>query len=80
MGWANTGQTHPHKEQEAVDFGAGEAKKQLDGMACAFSEVYSQWDLPHNDPLWREKWIAKAKEWKDKVPSAKLVFDLESNH
>jgi hypothetical protein len=29
--------------------------------------------------LWRDKWIQRAKEWKDKVPSAKLVFDLESN-
>jgi hypothetical protein len=39
-----------------------EAKKQHDGMARAFSGVYSQWNLPHNDPLWRDKWVAKAKE------------------
>ena len=54
-------------------------KKQQDNMARTFSGVYSQWNFPHNDPQWREKWIKKAKDWKDKAPSAKLILELESN-
>ena len=56
-----------------------DAKKQRDSMTRAFTGVYSQWNLPHNDPKWKEKWVNKAKEWKDKIPCAKLILDYENN-
>lgn len=55
------------------------AKKEQDAMSRAFSGVLQQWNLPHNDPRWKEKWIQKAQVWKDKIPSANMILDLETN-
>lgn len=54
------------------------ARKEHDSMSRAFSSVLEQWNLTHHDPHWREKWIAKAKLWKDKIPSASMILDLEN--
>jgi hypothetical protein len=53
-------------------------KKEFDAMSRAFSGVLSQWNLTHVDPNWRQKWIEKAKLWKDKIQSASMIADLEN--
>ena len=54
-------------------------KKEHDAMARAFSGVLSQWNLTHSDPHWREKWVEKARVWKDEIPSASMILDLEND-
>ena len=46
-----------------------------DKMSLAFRMVAEQWS-EHPDPKWRSQWIATAKQWKEKVPNAKLVLAL----
>jgi hypothetical protein len=53
-------------------------KKEHDEMSRAFSGVLSQWNMTHNDPHWKEKWIKKAEVWKDKIPSASMIIDLKN--
>jgi hypothetical protein len=51
------------------------AKKELEKKAKIFSMVLDQW-AEHPDIKWRQKWIAEAEKWKNKIPTAKLVLDL----
>ncbi len=38
----------------------------------------SQWDL-HPKPEWRQKWLAEAEKWMDKVPEAKTFLERYGN-
>jgi hypothetical protein len=40
-----------------------------------FSMALEQWSQ-HPCPKWRKKWAGKAQEYKDKIPSAKLILAL----
>ncbi len=53
-----------------------QTKSEQDKMTQAFKMVLDQWSL-HTDPKWRNRWIREAEVWKDKVPQAKLVLDLQ---
>ena len=52
-----------------------EKEKKLKDLEKQFSMVIEQWDL-HPSLEWRLRWVKKAKEWKDKIPSAKALLDL----
>ena len=51
------------------------AKRQLEEEDRLFSMVLDQW-AEHPDKKWREDWITRAKQWKDKLKSAELVVAL----
>jgi hypothetical protein len=49
-------------------------KQCLEEKTRQFSMVLDQWNLHGKE--WRQKWIVEAEEWKDQIPTAKLVLDL----
>jgi len=52
-----------------------EKEKKLKDLEKQFSMVIEQWNL-HPSLEWRLRWVKQAKEWKDKIPSAKALLDL----
>ena len=63
------------KENEPLTKEQLEKEKKLKDLEKQFSMVIEQWDL-HPSLEWRLRWVKKAKEWKDKIPSAKALLDL----
>lgn len=52
------------------------SKKERDSLARAFGSVIEQWNMTHGDPLWKEKWLAKAEKYKDTIPAAQQLLDM----
>ena len=44
-------------------------------MAKKFSMVLDQWST-HPNEKWRNRWIAEAKTWKNKIQNAQLILEL----
>jgi len=63
------------KENEPLTKEQLEKEKKLKDLEKQFSMVIEQWNL-HPSLEWRLRWVKKAKEWKDKIPSAKALLDL----
>jgi hypothetical protein len=55
-----------------------QTKSEAEKMAKKFSMVLDQWGL-HKDKKWRDHWVREAEIWKDKVPNAKMVLDLQES-
>lgn len=50
-------------------------KQRIEDMTRKFKMVVDQWG-DHPDPLWRQRWLKVAEEWKDRVPTAQLIIEL----
>jgi len=54
-----------------------QTKSEQDKMSKKFSMVLDQWGA-HTDMKWRANWIREAEVWKDKIPAAKMVWELNA--
>jgi hypothetical protein len=58
------------EEPQRLTFEQRKEKQKMDERARTFGALFSQWEL-HPKPEWRQRWIAEAQKWQDKIPEAK---------
>jgi len=62
-------------EQEKEEI-SPQAQKEIENMTRYFAMVVDQWHL-HQNSEWRSKQLQKAKQYVDRIPTAKIVLSLQ---